>query len=367
MTAPGMANPLPTQPFTGHAFGMLEYMDTLRENRTGVTRYSQGMDSNSLNKTATGIDKIMTASQERVHLIARIFGNGLKRLLLGVHRLALQNMDKEKVIKLRGQWVPVNPSEWRTRENMSVTVGLGTGDKEKQKESLAMIMQLQRQAIEMGGKDFVEPKHILYAFKKFIEASGYQDSDQFFNDPNTVPWPPQQQPDPQQMLIQAQMQIEQQKAQIAAQRNQTDAQIAARELQLKEQAMQMDMQKNAQRLALDQEKAAIKAQLDAVSRKLQETETMLSNASGDKKLALDKYKADLNAETQILLKQMDVTNRGNEPEPDYSNQIVEGLNRTAETLESIETRRYMDREKIAEYLRKNGSPEIQGVVDDIED
>jgi hypothetical protein len=305
MTAPGMANPLPTQPFTGQAFGMLEYLDTLRENRTGVTRYNQGMDANSLNKTATGIDKIMTASQERVHLIARIFGDGVKRLMLGLHRLALQNMDKEKIIRIRGDWVPVNPSEWKDRENMTVTVGLGTGDKDKQKANLMGILQIQKEAMAAGGQMFVEPKHILYTFKKYIEACGYQDVDQFFNDPNTVPWPPEQQgPSPEEMMIQVQMQIEQMKAQVQQQKTQIEAQLDARELELREREAQFNLALKQEKMNLDKEKAIVKAELDENKRRLAETEAALSAANDNEKLKLEKYKADLQAETQILLEKM---------------------------------------------------------------
>lgn len=37
----------------GASSQMIEYLDSVREARTGVTRYNQGMDSNSLNKTST--------------------------------------------------------------------------------------------------------------------------------------------------------------------------------------------------------------------------------------------------------------------------------------------------------------------------
>src|SRR5690606_4219314 len=65
--------PLVTPFVAGDSFPMLDYADSVRENRTGVTKYNQGMDSNSLNKTASGISQIMSAAQQRIRLIARVF------------------------------------------------------------------------------------------------------------------------------------------------------------------------------------------------------------------------------------------------------------------------------------------------------
>ena len=65
--------PMQSQTISQQAFPLLEYLDTVRETRTGVTRYNQGLDADSLNKTATGVNAIMTQSQMRMELIARVF------------------------------------------------------------------------------------------------------------------------------------------------------------------------------------------------------------------------------------------------------------------------------------------------------
>ena len=65
--------PLSHPPLPASSFGMVEYMDSMKEKRTGITAYNQGLDSNSLNKTATGVSQIMNASQQRIELVARTF------------------------------------------------------------------------------------------------------------------------------------------------------------------------------------------------------------------------------------------------------------------------------------------------------
>lgn len=237
VTAPGMIEPFPIVPFSGHAFQMLEYLDSLGENRSGVTRYSQGLDADSLNKTATGVTKIMSASQERVLLIARIFANGLRNLFLGLHRVLQQNQDFYRKVRLNDQWVPINPSEWKTRENMSINVGLGSGDKTEEINALNMILQYQKEILASGESTYVTPKHIYRTLTKLVEAAGFKDANQFFADPATVP-PAPKQPGIEEQMIQLQGQIEQQKAQI----DQYEAQIKAFEAQVEAQYKQRDLE-----------------------------------------------------------------------------------------------------------------------------
>ena len=199
MTAPGMVQPLPTQPFNGHAFGMLEYLDSIKENRTGQTKYNQGMDADSLNKTATGISRIMDASAQRMELIARLYGEGVKRLMLGIHRLLLQNQDKQKVIELRGRWVPINPKEWKDRTNMSVVVGLGTENRDKMLGHLMTIASIQKEAMQ-GGLSMVNESNLYNTAVKLIENAGLKHPNLYFTDPATVP-PQPPQPDPQMVMM----------------------------------------------------------------------------------------------------------------------------------------------------------------------
>ena len=94
--------PMQTQTINQQAFPLLEYLDTVREQRTGITRYSQGMDADSLNKTATGVNVILTQAQMRVELIARIFAEtGVKDMFGKIFELVVKHQDKERIIKIR--------------------------------------------------------------------------------------------------------------------------------------------------------------------------------------------------------------------------------------------------------------------------
>ena len=90
--------PMQSQTISQQAFPLLEYLDTVREARTGVTRYSQGLDADSLNKTATGINQLMTQTQMRMELIARIFSEtGVKELFKEYLSLQLSIKTKKEL------------------------------------------------------------------------------------------------------------------------------------------------------------------------------------------------------------------------------------------------------------------------------
>ena len=180
--------PMQSQTISQQAFPMLEYLDTVRETRTGVTRYSQGLDADSLNKTATGVNTLMSQTQMRMELIARIFAEtGVKDLFKRIFELTVKYQDKERVIQLNNQFVPVRPTEWKNRYNISITVGLGSGSKDQQLVILNAILEKQLQAFQLqGGKEYpmVSLKNIYNTLSKMIENAGLKNVDNYFVNPD---------------------------------------------------------------------------------------------------------------------------------------------------------------------------------------
>lgn len=196
-------------PWVGQqVFPMLEYVDGMRENRTGVTRYNQGIDANSLNKTASGISQIMSASQQRIELIARIFAETLlKPIFQGVLKeLTDGGMDKLS-FRLRNEFVEMDPNEWRDGYDMSINVGLGTGDKQQQGQQLQMILANQMQLMQMG---LAGPKELHMTMTKMTENAGFKNTGDFWIDPQKNPTTP-----PAPVLAQQMQQLQQQMQQLA--------------------------------------------------------------------------------------------------------------------------------------------------------
>jgi len=212
----------------------IEYVDALRESRTGVTRYNQGLDANSLNKTASGVHQIMSAAQKKILLIARVFAEtGVKQLFLDMHRDLRKGPMKKIAIQLRNKWVEVNPRTWRDRTDMTVSVGLGTGNRDVQFQRLGLILQQQKEGLAAG---LVKPENIYHTLKKMTEISGFKDVTAFFPDPKTLQ--PQQPPPPPLDPSIELAKIEHEKIKMQMQTKMAELEIKRAELQLKAQSEQ---------------------------------------------------------------------------------------------------------------------------------
>ena len=180
--------PMQSQTISQQAFPLLEYLDTVRETRTGVTRYSQGLDADSLNKTATGVNTLMSQSQMRMELIARVFAEtGIKDLFRRIFELTVKYQNKERIVELNNKFVAVSPTEWKNRYNISINVGLGAGSKDQQIVMLNNILQKQLQAFQLqGNKEYpmVTLKNIYNSLAKIIEEAGLKNVENYFVNPD---------------------------------------------------------------------------------------------------------------------------------------------------------------------------------------
>ncbi len=227
---PGMIRENQLNSIVGNTMPMIEYADTVREARTGSTRYNQGMDADSLNKTATGISAIMTAAQQRLELIARQFAEQyMKRLFRRMLELVCKNPDMAKVVRLRGTWVPVDPRAWKTGYDMSIAVGLGTGDKSQIIGQLMQLLQIDQQIVMLqGGANgpIITLPNIYEKLKRIAEAMGLKGIENYYTEPPREEEGQPQQPEgpsPEEMAMQA----EQQKMQMQAEADAAKAQMAA--------------------------------------------------------------------------------------------------------------------------------------------
>ena len=229
--APGMVQPFNT-PFVGQqAFGMIEYMDQVKEARTGMSKASMGLNADALQSTTRlAVQATVQAAQQHIELIARIFAEiGMKRLFKGLLRLITRHQDKPRVVRLRNQWVEVDPRAWDATMDVSVNVGLGTGGADEKIQFLQAITAKQEQILQSLGPNnpLVTIGQYANTLGKLIEMAGYKDTTQFINQlpVDYTPPQPQPRPDPSEALTQVQVQ-----------------------------AIQADIEKKAAELALEREK-----------------------------------------------------------------------------------------------------------------
>jgi hypothetical protein len=234
----------------------------MKEKRTGVTAYNQGLDANSLNKTATGVAQIMNASQQRIELVARTFAEtGVKELFKLVHRLVRTTLTKPDIVRMRNKWVEVDPREWEDRNDLSISVGLGAGNKDQQLVHLTSILNMQKEAIQIG---LTSPEKIYNALAKLTQNAGFKNPEEFWTNPSNNPQgqqPPKE--DPSDKLIQGQLAIEQQKAQSDMQLSQQKAQAQlAQEQERSKNDIIIERERIVAQAELERFKAQLKAETD---------------------------------------------------------------------------------------------------------
>lgn len=217
----GVAEPVIKQPFIQHVLPVLDYIDQVKEQRSGVGRNVMGLDADTLKQTTQGAAaQALNQANLKIEMIARLFAEtGVKSLALGVHELLIKHQDKQKQVKLRNTWVPVNPQEWKNRSDMTVNVGLGIGSTEEISSKLMLMGTLQERAAQAG---IVTPRNVYNLAEDISDNLGFKQKGKFFSDPNSPEvkqmQAAQQQGNPlaeaEQVKAQANMQIQQMKEQL---------------------------------------------------------------------------------------------------------------------------------------------------------
>jgi hypothetical protein len=295
-TREGAVQPLVTPFAAGGAMPMLDYIQGMREERTGVSKTSQGLNPDSFNNTATGRALDQSAAQQRVELIARIIAEILlKPVFLGVLKLLTDGGMEKLAFRLRDEFVEYDPNEWRDQYDMTVNVGLGTGDANQKIQALQMIAQNQMALMGMG---LTTPENIYHTQTKIVEAAGFKDVQNFLQDPRGKPPVP---PPPNPLL-----QVEQMKQQGAAQSNQFKAQ---QEMQLKQieaqvqdqqhqREMQRDMEVERNKQEMQARDSQFQAQLEA-QKEQQRMQMEEYSKQADRDLA--RWKAELDATVKLQI------------------------------------------------------------------
>jgi len=245
MRAPGMVQPL-TTPFVGQAaFPMMEYMDQIKEDRTGMSKAAMGLNADALqSSTKAAVNATINASQGRIELTARILAEGMKKLFKGILFLATTHQDKARMVRMRNEWVQIDPRFWDTSMDANINIALGNGDTNEKLQALMMIMAKQEQILQQLGptNPLVTPQQFSNTLRKIVELSGFKDSTSFFQDipADYVPPTPQPKPTPEEVL-----------AQVQAESIKADIQKKAAELELKRQQMIMDDDLTRDKMAQD--------------------------------------------------------------------------------------------------------------------
>ena len=201
-----------SMPFVGReAFPVLQYMDELKEARTGISKASAGLDAGALqSSTAAAVNATVSAAQQHIELIARIFAEtGMKQLYKIVLHLITTHQDQPRMIRLTNGFVPIDPRAWNADMDVSVNIALGKGSDTERMMLLKQIGDMQKEAIMQMGPvnpltDMVKLSNTL---KAMTELAGFKDASQFWSDPAQFQPPREEKkPDLNEQLIMVQIQ-----------------------------------------------------------------------------------------------------------------------------------------------------------------
>jgi len=242
MRSPNAVVPL-TTPFTaGQTLSALTYMDQLVETKTGVSQ-NVALNADALQSTTkSGVDATVEAAQGSVEVMTRNLASGVRDLFGLMLRIVHKNMDEEQMMRLNGQFVPVDPKVWDISMDVQINVGLGTGRKDEKAAALQQALQIQTTIYQQYGaaNGIVSLTNIRNTLSDLLSASGVRNSDRYF-----APMSPE---------IEQQMLQMQQQQQAAMAQQQQDPNAAF--LQAEQMKAQVKMQSDMAKLQLDAQKAA---------------------------------------------------------------------------------------------------------------
>lgn len=165
------------------AIPAMEYVDRLREMRTGVGRDTMGLDADALQDVTKGGQlAAMSAASLKIELIARLLAEGVKDIFTKIHNCIIRHQDSALEFEVAGRWMKTDPTSWRRRTKVTPNVGLGSGNREEARANVAMMGQMQGQLAQFG---LVGPQQAYETFKRGCEVLGFENPQSFAMDPSS--------------------------------------------------------------------------------------------------------------------------------------------------------------------------------------
>lgn len=298
----GHVNWLQVPSIAGQAQAALEYFATVRENRTGIVRNTQGIEGQTLqNKTLGGLDRLMGAAQRRQDLIAQTFAQTqIKRLYLLIYRAIKRAATGPISYRVgKAMWATCDPTQWPDDMSATVDEGTGTGGREAAVAKLGMVAQTQEKLIALqGGKTegpYVFADNIANTAQALVDKLGYKTPGRFFQPPAKV------------------KQLAEQRAAQTQQPQMTPEMMAAQaQIEIMKQAAEAD-------IAIKREKAAADAQ---TAREKAQADIAIAEFKARQWAEIERYKAGLkadlatrNADHQASLDALGIARDANRPPP----------------------------------------------------
>ena len=234
---------------------MLEYIDQMRDQTTGFSKASAGLDPDRLQSTtASAVNATIQGAQLKVEMIARVFAEtGCRQLAEVVLHLLQKHQDRERVVRIRGEFVAIDPRAWDNGFDLTVEAGLGNGRDEEKAAMLMQVASKQEQLLQQLGPSnpVVKPSQYVNTLRKIVEMAGFKDTEQFFSsgeqiDQAMAQSAQQQKPDPAAEKAKAELAL---KREIEMEKLKMEREKMQAELELRRFEMQAELELRQQKLA----------------------------------------------------------------------------------------------------------------------
>ena len=258
MRSPNAVQPLPTPQIQPYAFQMVQYLDGIREERSGVSKMTQGLNPDVLTShvTSGAISAATESSMQRIELIARMFAEtGIKDLFRNIYSLVQKYEDRKKMFYLNNKFIPIDVSRWKEKLNCTINVGVGSGSQQSKMQTMSSIMTLLGTLVQGGALGtLVTNKNLYNAISEFIAQSGYKNTDNFISNPEMMPPKQPAQPTVEEQVKIQKAQIELKQLQLQTAELELDTKLKQQELELKKREAKVNFLIKQEELRLKQQK-----------------------------------------------------------------------------------------------------------------
>jgi hypothetical protein len=248
VSRPDAISPMPQAPLNPFIFQTINLLDEDRENNTGVSALSQGLNKDAVSKqnSAALVEQLATMSQQRQKVIARNFASQfVKPLYQMVYQLVAENETEEKIVELAGNYVPINPQSWREKRDVVIELNLGYGEQER--EAAKYLAMHQQFSNDPNLSKMYTPQNQYALASKILDLSGIKEVSAYLTDPQNIPpSPPSPAEQMQMQMAQKQLEIQERQTSIAEQRLELDKQMQQAKFSL-----DMDKAENQAAIASD--------------------------------------------------------------------------------------------------------------------
>ena len=236
VSRPDAINPMPQAPLNPFIFQTIQMLDEDKEDTTGVSRLSQGLNKDAISKqnSAAMVEQLATMSQQRQKIIARNFANGfLKPLYQLMYQLVVENEPQGKIVEIAGDYVQVSPAEWGSKRDVTVELHLGYGEQEQEAQKYLALHGLM--SADETLSTMYTPENQYNLMTHVMEQNGIKNVKDYLTMPQELP---EQGPDPmmqmQMEMQQKQMEIQERQTAVSEMKAQMDAQLGQMKLQLEQ-------------------------------------------------------------------------------------------------------------------------------------